>query len=176
LYKCRYGIEQKSAAIFSETLDHDWGSDAVLLHENRSGSPQLWVDADEMLATPFKPKPCDHQVLDAILGAIEQHRSAVATVKTRKLEQRRLAWRLWDIEYDETIPIVAPEEPDWAIMAADIKAAEQEKRELTAVVERVAALLTYFTHSVDTTGSSPIFCGRDRQTLHRWKRHAGHPL
>jgi len=68
-----------------------------------------------------------------------------------------LAWRLWGIEYDETIPIVAPEEPDWAIIAADIKAAEQDKRALTAVIERVAALLTYFTH----------------QKLHRWKRHAG---
>jgi hypothetical protein len=55
------------------------------------------------------------------------------------------------IDYDEAIPIVAPEEPDWAIIAADIDAAEQEKRELTAVVERVAALLTYFTHLVDRT-------------------------
>jgi len=132
--------------------------------------------ADEMIATPLKLKPCDRQVLDGILGVIQQHRCAVATLKTRKLEQRSLAWRLWGIEYDETIPIVAPEEPDWAIIAADIKAAEQDKRALTAVIERVAALLTYFTHSVDTTGSSPIFCGRDRQTLHRWKRHAGHPL
>jgi hypothetical protein len=35
------------------------------------------VDADEMIATPLKPKPCDHQVLDATLGAIEQHRCAV---------------------------------------------------------------------------------------------------
>jgi len=113
--------------------------------------------ADEMIATPLKLKPCDRQVLDAILGVIQQHRCAVATLKTRKLEQRSLAWRLWGIEYDETIPIVAPEEPDWAIIAADIKAAEQDKRALTAVIERVAALLTYFTH----------------QKLHRWKRHAG---
>ena len=112
---------------------------------------------DEMIATPLKLKPCDPQVLDNILGVIQQHRCAVATLKTRKLEQRSLAWRLWGIEYDETIPIVAPEEPDWAIIAADIKAAEQDKRALTAVIERVAALLTYFTH----------------QKLHRWKRHAG---
>jgi hypothetical protein len=104
-------------------------------------------DADEMIATPLKPKPCSRQVLDAILGAIKRHRCAVVTLKIRKLEQRRLAWRLWGIEYDETIPVVAPEEPDWAIMAADIEAAEQEKRELTAVVERSAALLTCFTHS-----------------------------
>jgi len=62
-----------------------------------------------------------------------------------------LAWRLWGIEYDEAIPIDAPEEFDWAIMAADIEAAEQEKRELTAVVQHVPALLTYFTHLVDAT-------------------------
>src|SRR6516164_11785810 len=119
------------------------------------------VDADETIATRLKPKPCDRQVLDAILGAIEQHRCAVATLRTRKLEQRGLAWRLWGIEYDETIPIVAPEEPDWAIIAADIDAAEQEKRELTAVVERVAALLTNFTHLVDR-GITLTVCGRDR--------------
>jgi hypothetical protein len=116
-------------------------------------------------------------MLDAILGAVEQHRCAVATLKRRKLEQRRLAWRLWGIEYDETIPIVAPEESDWAIIAADIKAAEQEKRELTAVVERVGALLTYFIHLVDgkvIAGITPIVCGRDRQIP--WKRHARRPL
>jgi hypothetical protein len=137
------------------------------------------VDADEMIALPLKPRPCDHQALDAILEAIEQHRCAVATLKTRKLEQRRLAWRLWGIEYDETIPIVAPEEPDWAIIAADIKAAEQEKRELTAVVERVAALLTYFTHLVDgkvTTGFTLIVCARDHQKLRRLKRYTRRPL
>jgi hypothetical protein len=105
------------------------------------------VDASEMIATPLKPEPCNRQVLDAILGAIEQHRCAVATLRARKLQQRGLAWRLWGIEYDESILIDAPEEPDWAIMAADIEAAEQENRELTAVVERVAALLTYFTHT-----------------------------
>ena len=33
-------------------------------------------------------------------------------------------------------------------MATDIEAVEQEQRELTAVVERVPALLTYFTHVV----------------------------
>jgi len=82
---------------------------------------------------------------------------------------------LWGIKYDETIPIEAPEEPDWAIMAADIEAAEQENRELTAVVERVAALLTYFTHLVDA-GITPIVCGRDRQKLRRWKTHARRPL
>jgi hypothetical protein len=136
----------------------------------------MMIDADEMIATPLKPKPCHPQVLDAILGAIEQHRGAVATLRTRKLEQRRLAWRLWAIEYDETIPIEAPEEPDWAILAADIEAAEQEKRELTALVERVAALLTYFTHLVDATRITPIVCGRDGQKLRRWKRHAGRPL
>jgi hypothetical protein len=118
------------------------------------------VDADEMIAAPLKPEPCNRQVLDAILGAIEEHQRAVTTVRVRKLEQRRLAWRLWGIEYDEIIPIDAPEEPDWAIMAADIEAAEQEKRELDAVVERVPALLTYFTHA---TASTPIVCGRDRQ-------------
>ena len=137
------------------------------------------VDADETIATRLKPKPCDRQVLDAILGAIEQHRCAVATLRTRKLEQRGLAWRLWSIEYDETIPIVAPEEPDWAIIAADIDAAEQEKRELTAVVERVAALLTYFTHLVDrkvTTGITLTVCGRERRKLLRQKRHAGRHL
>jgi hypothetical protein len=83
-----------------------------------------------------------------------------------------LAWRLWGIEYDETIPLDAPEERDWTIMAADIEAAEQEKRELTAVVERVPALLTYFTHVVD----AGIVCGRDRQKLRRWKRRAGRLL
>jgi hypothetical protein len=36
------------------------------------------VDGDEMIATPLKPKLCDPQVLDAILGAIEQQRFAVA--------------------------------------------------------------------------------------------------
>ena len=108
----------------------------------------IMVDADEMITAPLKPNPCNHQVLDAILGAIEQHRRTVATVRARKLEQRSLAWRLWGIEYDEIIPIDAPEEPDWATMAADIEAVEQEKRELTAVVERVPALLTYFTHVV----------------------------
>ena len=133
------------------------------------------VDADEMIATRLKPKPCDRQVLDAILGAIEQHRCAVATLRTQKLEQRSLAWRLWGIEYDETIPIVAPEEPDWAIMAADIDAAEQEKRELTAVVERIAALLTHFTHLVDASGITPIVCSRDRQKLRRRKWHAERP-
>ena len=109
---------------------------------------------------------------------VTRHRTApgaVATLRTRKLEQCILAWRLWGIKYDETIPIEAPEEPDWAIMAADIEAAEQENRELTAVVERVAALLTYFTHLVDA-GITPIVCGRDRQKLRRWKRHAGRPL
>jgi hypothetical protein len=68
-------------------------------------------------------------------------------------------------------PIDAPEEPDWSIMATDIEAVEQEQRELTAVVERVPALLTYFTHVVDA-GITPIVCGRDRQKLRRW-RHAG---
>jgi hypothetical protein len=131
------------------------------------------VDADEMIATRLKPKPCDRQVLEAILGAIEQHRCAVATLRARKLQQRSLAWRLWRIEYDEAIPIEAPEEPGWAIMAADIEAAEQEKRELTTVVECVPALLACFTHSVDPTGITPIVCGRDRQKLRRGKRHAG---
>jgi hypothetical protein len=97
---------------------------------------------------PLKPKPYNRQVFDAILGAIEHYRCAVDTLRTRKLNQRKLAWRLWRIEYDETIPIVAPEEFEWAIMAADIEAAEQEKRELTAVVERFPALLTSFTHSI----------------------------
>jgi hypothetical protein len=116
-----------------------------------------------MIAAPLKPKPCNRQVLDTILGAIEQHQRAIATVRARKFEQRRLAWHLWGVEYDETVPIVAPEEPDWAIIAADIKAAEQEKRELTAVVERVPALLTYLTHLVDgnvTAGITPIVRGR----------------
>ena len=125
-----------------------------------------------MIATPLKPKPCDHQVLDAILATIQQHRCAVATLKSRRLEQRRLARRLWGIEYDETIPIVAPEEPDWATIATDIKAAEQEKRELTAIVERVTALLTNFTHLVDGKVTTDI----TRQILHRWNRHAGRPL
>ena len=89
----------------------------------------------EMVPTPLKPIPCNRQVLDAILGAIERHRRAVASLGARKLQQRSLAWRLWGIEYDETIPIDAPEEPDWAIMATDIEAVEQEQRELTAVVE-----------------------------------------
>ena len=145
----------------------------------RQWTAPIMVDADETIATRLKPKPCDRQVLDAILGAIEQHRCAVATLRTRKLEQRGLAWRLWGIEYDETIPIVAPEEPDWAIIAADIDAAEQEKRELTAVVERVAALLTYFTHLVDrkvTTGITLTVCGRERRKLLRQKRHAGRHL
>jgi hypothetical protein len=62
-------------------------------------------------------------------------------------------------------PIDAPEEPDWAIMAADIEAAEQEKRELSAVVERIPALLTYFTHVVDANGITPIVCSRDRKML-----------
>jgi hypothetical protein len=134
------------------------------------------VDASEMIATPLKPEPCNRQVLDAILGAIEQHRCAVATLRARKLQQRSLAWRLWGIEYDESILIDAPEEPDWAIMAADIEAAEQEKRELNAVVERIAALLTYFTHLVDASGITPIVCRRDRQKLRRWKRQAERPL
>ena len=99
-----------------------------------------------MIATPLKPKPCDHQTLDAILGAIQHHRCAVATLKSRKLEQRRLAWRLWGIEYDETILIDAPEEPDWAIMTADVEAAEKVKRELTTIVGRIVELLTNFTH------------------------------
>jgi hypothetical protein len=134
------------------------------------------VDAGEMIATPLKPEPCNRQVLDVILGAIEQHGRAVATLRARRLQQRSLAWRLWGIEYDEIIPIDAPEEPDWAIMAADIEAAEQEKRELTTFVERVAALLTYFTHFVDATGITPIVCRRDLQKLRRWNRHAGCPL
>ena len=144
--------DRTSAVKLSSKQVRTWP--AALIHENRQWSA-LTVDADEMIATPLKPKPCDRQVLDAILGAIEQHRCVVATLKTRKLEQCRLAWHLWGIEYDETIPIVAPEEPEWAIMAADTKAAEQEKRELTAVVERVGALLTYSTLLVDgkvTTG------------------------
>jgi len=116
-------------------------------------------------------KPYNRQVLDAILGAIEQHRCAVASLRARKLQQRRLAWRLWGIQYVETIPIDAPEEPEWAIMAADIEAAEQEKRELTAVVDRVAALLTNFTHLVVPTGITPMVCGRDSQKLRRWKKH-----
>ena len=132
-------------------------------------------DADEMIVAPLQPKPCNRQVLDALLGAIEQHRRAVTTLRARKLQQRGLAWRLWGIEYDEIIPIDAPEEPDWAMMAADIEAAEQEKRELTAVVERIPALLTYFTHLVDA-GVTPIVCGRDRQKLRRWKTHARRPL
>ena len=73
-------------------------------------------------------------------------------------------------------PSTRLEEPDWAIMAADIEAAEQEKRELNAVVERIAALLTCFTHLVDASGITPIVCRRDRQKLRRWKRHAGRPL
>ena len=108
---------------------------------------------------------------------VTRHRTApgaVATLRTRKLEQCILAWRLWGIKYDETIPIEAPEEPDWAIMATDIEAVEQEQRELTAVVERVAALLTYFTHLVDA-GITPIVCGRDRQKFRRRKWHAERP-
>jgi hypothetical protein len=58
----------------------------------------------EMVPTPLKPIPCNRQVLDAILGAIERHRRAVASLGARKLQQRRSAWRLWGIEYDETIP------------------------------------------------------------------------
>jgi hypothetical protein len=135
----------------------------------------LSMKLTEMVPTPLKPLPCNRQVLDAILGAIERHRRAVASLGARKLQQRSLAWRLWGIEYDETIPIDAPEEPDWATMAADIEAAEQEKRELTALVGRVAALLTYFTHLVDASGITPIVCGRDRQTLRRLKWHAERP-
>jgi hypothetical protein len=111
-------------------------------------------------------------VLDLIQGASEQHRRAVATLRARKLQQRSLAWRLWGIEYDEGTPIDAPEEPDWAIMAAVIEALEQEKRELTTFVERLAALLTYFAHLVDATGITPILCDRDRQKLLRWKWQA----
>jgi hypothetical protein len=118
-----------------------------------------------MIATPLKPQPCNPQALEAILGAIEQHSRVVGTLSARKLQQRSLAWRLWGIEYDEIIPIDAPEEPDWAIMAADIEAAEQEKRELSAVVERIPALLTYFTHVVDASGITPIVCRRDRKML-----------
>src|SRR6516165_5645799 len=116
------------------------------------------VDAGKMTATPLKPKPCNSQVLDAILGAIEQHRCTVATLRNKKLEQRRLAWRLWGIEYDETILIDAPEEPDWVKMEADIEAVEQEKRELATLVDRVTALLTYFTHFVDASAITPIVC------------------
>jgi hypothetical protein len=134
-------------------------------------------DADEMTAKPLKPKPLHRQVLDAILVSIEEYRRAVATLRARKFQQRSLARRLWGIEYDdEAISIDAPDEPDWARMA---EAAEQEKRELTAVVERVAALLTYFAHLVDgkgTTGITPIVCGRNRRKLPRWKTHAGWPL
>ena len=83
---------------------------------------------------------------------------------------------MWGIEYDETIPIDAPEELDWAMIVADIEKAERVKRELTAIVERVGALLTYFTHLVDTTGITPAVCGRDRQKLRRWKRRAGRLL
>ena len=86
------------------------------------------------------------QVLDLIQGASEQHRRAVATLRARKLQQRSLAWRLWGIEYDEAIPIDAPEEPDWAIMTADVEAAEKVKRELTTIVGRIVELLTNFTH------------------------------
>ena len=128
-----------------------------------------------MIATlPLKPELCNRQVLEVVLGAIEQHRRANATLSARKVQQRNLAWRLWGIEYDEIIPIDAPEELDWAIMVADIEAVEQEKRELIAVVERIPALLTYFTHVVDA-GITPIVCGRDRQKLRRW-RHAGDTL
>ena len=116
------------------------------------------VDAGKMTATPLKPKPCNSQVLDAILGAIEQHRRASATLSARKVQQRNLAWRLWGIEYDETILIDAPEEPDWAIMEADIEAVEQEKRDLATLVDRVTALLTYFTHFVDASAITPIVC------------------
>ena len=123
------------------------------------------VDSDEMIPTPLKPIPCNRQLLDAILGAIERHRCAVATLGARKLQQRNVAWRLWGIEYDERIPIDAPEELDWAIMVADIEAVEQEKRELIAVVERIPALLTYFTHVVDANGITPIVCSRDRKML-----------
>ena len=133
------------------------------------------VDAGEMIARPLNPEPCNRQVLDVILGAIEQHGRAVATLRARKLQQRSLAWRLWGIKYDEVIPIDAPEEPDWAIIAAGIEAAEQEKQELTNFVERAAALLTYFTHFVDATGITPIVCGRDLQKLRRWKRRAERP-
>ena len=127
-----------------------------------------------MIATlPLKPELCNRQVLEVVLGAIEQHRRACATLSARKVQQRNLAWRLWGIEYDEIIPIDAPEEPDWAIMATDIEAIEQEKRELTAVVERIPALLTYFTHLVDA-GITPIVCG-DRQKFRRRKWHAERP-
>ena len=53
------------------------------------------------------------------------------------------------------------------IMEADIEAAEQEKRELATLVERVAALLTYFTHLVDATGIRPMVCGGRK--LRGWK-------
>jgi len=127
-----------------------------------------------MIATlPLKPELCNRQVLEVVLGAIEQHRRASATLSARKVQQRNLAWRLWGIEYDETILIDAPEEPDWAIMEADIEAVEQEKRDLATLVDRVTALLTYFTHLVDASAITPIVCRRDRQKLCRWKRHAG---
>ena len=38
----------------------------------------IMVDADQMTTAPLKPNPCNRQVLDAILGAIEQQRFAVA--------------------------------------------------------------------------------------------------
>ena len=62
----------------------------------------IMVDADEMIATPLKPKPCDHQVLDATLGAIKQHRCAVATLKARKLEQRSTAKWHWAVIFADS--------------------------------------------------------------------------
>ena len=53
-----------------------------------------------MIATPLKPELCNRQVLDVVLGAIEQHRRASATLRARRFQQRSLAWRLWGIEYD----------------------------------------------------------------------------
>jgi len=112
-----------------------------------------------MIATlPLKPELCNRQVLEVVLGAIEQHRRANATLSARKVQQRNLAWRLWGIEYDETILIDAPEEPDWVKMEADIEAVEQEKRDLATLVDRVTALLTYFTHLVDASAITPIVC------------------
>ena len=147
------GLYNRVTSIIQCPVENDLTS-AATLSRKKCGICQ---SITEMIPTPLKPIPCNRQVLDAILGAIERHRRAIASLGARKLQQRSLAWRLWGIEYDETIPIVAPEELDWAIIAADIKAAEQDKRALTSVIERVAALLTYFTH----------------QKLHRWKRHAG---
>jgi hypothetical protein len=65
---------------------------------------------------------------DAIVTAIEDHRSAARVVRARRLEKRRLARALWAIEDHETIDAITEGPEEWDEACAALDAADEARR------------------------------------------------